>query len=235
VKQQRDQSKVNQCLEKLREIARDKSGSGNLLEASIDAARARCTLGEISQALEDIFSRHVADSRLVSGAYRKTFNDGKNNDELKQVTDRVEKFSKIDGRRPRILVAKVGQDGHDRGAKVIASAFSDLGFDVDIGPLFATPSEVALQAIDADVHVVGISTLGAGHKTLVPELIQKLNELGRRDIVVTVGGVIPPQDYQQLYDDGVKLIFGPGTRIPEAALQVLDHVEKAFASSNKSK
>jgi len=181
------------------------------------------------------FSRHVADSHLVSGAYRKTFNDGKNNDELKKVADRVENFAKIDGRRPRILVAKVGQDGHDRGAKVIASAFSDLGFDVDIGPLFATPSEVALQAIDADVHAVGISTLGAGHKTLVPELIQKLNELGRRDIVVTVGGVIPPQDYQQLYDEGVKLIFGPGTRIPEAALQVLDHIEKAFASSNKSK
>ncbi|CAF4707341.1 unnamed protein product [Rotaria sp. Silwood1] len=137
VKQQRDQSKVNKCLEKLREIASDKSGSGNLLEAGIEAARARCTLGEISQALEDVYCRHVADSRLVSGAYKQTFNDGKANDELKQVTDRVEKFLKIDGRRPRILVAKVGQDGHDRGAKVIASAFSDLGFDVDIGPLFA--------------------------------------------------------------------------------------------------
>ncbi|CAF1037298.1 unnamed protein product [Adineta steineri] len=235
VKQQRDESKVNQCLEKLREIAREKTPSGNLLEASIEAARARCTLGEISQALEDVFSRHVADSRLVSGAYRKTFNDGKNNEELKQVTDRVEKFAKIDGRRPRILVAKVGQDGHDRGAKVIASAFSDLGFDVDIGPLFATPSEVALQAIDADVHIVGVSTLGAGHKTLVPELIEKLKELGRSDIIVTVGGVIPPQDYQQLYDQGVKLIFGPGTRIPEAALQILDHVEKTFTSSNKSR
>jgi methylmalonyl-CoA mutase len=234
VKQQRNQSKVDSCLEKLREIARDKSGKGNLLEASIEAARVRCTLGEISQALEDIFSRHVADSRMVSGAYRETFNDGKNHNELKQVIERVEKFAKIEGRRPRILVAKVGQDGHDRGAKVIASAFSDLGFDVDIGPLFATPSEVALQAIDADVHVVGISTLGAGHKTLVPELIQKLNELGRRDIVVTVGGVIPPQDYQQLYDHGVKLIFGPGTRIPEAALQVLDYIEQTF-TPNKMK
>ncbi|CAF3742120.1 unnamed protein product, partial [Rotaria sp. Silwood1] len=231
VKQQRDQSKVNKCLEKLREIASDKSGSGNLLEAGIEAARARCTLGEISQALEDVYCRHVADSRLVSGAYKQTFNDGKANDELKQVTDRVEKFLKIDGRRPRILVAKVGQDGHDRGAKVIASAFSDLGFDVDIGPLFATPSEVALQAIDADVHVVGVSTLGAGHKTLVPELIKKLNEMGRRDIVITVGGVIPPQDHQQLYDQGVKLIFGPGTRIPEAAIQILDHIEKTFTSS----
>ncbi|UJR25512.1 hypothetical protein I4U23_006858 [Adineta vaga] len=234
VKQARDQSKVDQCLEKIREIARDKSGTGNLLEAAIEAARVRCTLGEISQALEDIFSRHVADSRLVSGAYRKTFNDGKNNDELQQVSDRVEKFSKIDGRHPRILVAKVGQDGHDRGAKVIASAFSDLGFDVDIGPLFATPSEVALQAIDADVHVVGVSTLGAGHKTLVPELIHKLEELGRRDIIVTVGGVVPPQDHQQLYDHGVKLIFGPGTRIPEAALQILDHIEKTFSSSTSS-
>jgi methylmalonyl-CoA mutase len=140
VKQQRNQSKVDQCLDKLREIARDKSGTGNLLEASIEASRARCTLGEISQALEDVFSRHVADSRLVSGAYRGTFDDGKNNNELKQVIDRVEKFAKIDGRRPRILVAKIGQDGHDRGAKVIASAFSDLGFDVDIGPLFAVRS-----------------------------------------------------------------------------------------------
>ncbi|CAF1382878.1 unnamed protein product [Rotaria sordida] len=235
VKQQRNQSKVDQCLENLREIARDTSASGNLFQASIEASRARCTLGEISQALEDVFSRHLADSRFVSGAYRKAFNQGKNNDELQQVIDRVEKFAKIDGRRPRILVAKIGQDGHDRGAKVIASAFSDLGFDVDIGPLFATPSEVALQAIDADVHIVGISTLGAGHKTLVPELIKKLNELGRRDIVVTVGGVIPPQDHQQLYDQGVKLIFGPGTRIPEAAMQILDHIEKTFTSTNKSK
>ena len=234
VKQHRDESKAKQCLDKLREVAREKSGSGNLLEASIEAARARCTLGEISQALEDVFSRHVADSRLVSGAYRKTFDDGKNNNELQQVIDRVEKFTKTDGRRPRILVAKVGQDGHDRGAKVIASAFSDLGFDVDIGPLFATPSEVALQAIDADVHVVGISTLGAGHKSLVPELVKKLQELGRNDIIVTVGGVIPPQDYQQLYKDGVKLIFGPGTRIPEAALQILGHIEKAVGSSNSA-
>ncbi|CAF1995783.1 unnamed protein product [Rotaria magnacalcarata] len=235
VKQQRNQSKANQCLDKLREIARDKTGSGNLLEAGIEAARARCTLGEISQALEDVYSRHVAESRLVSGAYRKTFDDGKNNNELKRVIDRVEKFSKTEGRRPRILVAKVGQDGHDRGAKVIASAFSDVGFDVDIGPLFATPSEVAMQAIDADVHVVGVSTLGAGHKSLVPELIKKLAALGRSDIIVTVGGVIPPQDYQQLYDQGVKLIFGPGTRIPEAAIQILGHIEKTFNSSNKSK
>lgn len=231
VKQNRDQAKAEKCLETIRNVAKDKTGSGNLLQAAIEAARARCTLGEISQALEDVFSRHVADSKLVSGAYRETFNDGKNNNELKTVIDRVEKFAKVDGRRPRILVAKVGQDGHDRGAKVIASAFSDLGFDVDIGPLFATPSEVALQAIDADVHVVGVSTLGAGHKTLVPELIKKLKELGRSDIVVTVGGVIPPQDYQQLYDQGVKLIFGPGTRIPEAALQVLNHIESTFSST----
>ncbi|CAF4499172.1 unnamed protein product [Rotaria sp. Silwood2] len=179
---------VNQCLEKLREVARDKSGSGNILEANIEAARARCTLGEIFQALEDAFSRHVAESGLVSGAYRKTFDDGKNNNELKQVIDRVE-----------------------------------------------TPSEVARQAIDADVHIVGVSTLGAGHKSLEPELIKKLNELRTRDIIVTVGGVIPPQDYQQLYDQGVKLIFRPGTRIPEAVIQILGHIEKTFNSSNKPK
>ncbi|CAF3045218.1 unnamed protein product [Rotaria sp. Silwood2] len=209
---------VNQCLEKLREVARDKSGSGNILEANIEAARARCTLGEIFQALEDAFSRHVAESGLVSGAYRKTFDDGKNNNELKQVIDRVEKSAKLEGR-----------------PKVIASAFTDVGFDVDISPLFATPSEVARQAIDADVHIVGVSTLGAGHKSLEPELIKKLNELRTRDIIVTVGGVIPPQDYQQLYDQGVKLIFRPGTRIPEAVIQILGHIEKTFNSSNKPK
>lgn len=231
VKQTRNESKAKQSLEQLRQIARDSTtGQGNLLEASVDAARHRCTLGEISQALEDVFSRHVADSRLVSGAYRQTFDDQKQKDELKHVIQRVEKFAKVEGRRPRILVAKLGQDGHDRGAKVIASAFSDVGFDVDIGPLFATPAEVSLQAIDADVHVVGVSTLGAGHKTLVPELIEKLKELGRKDILVTVGGVIPPQDYQQLYDHGVKLIFGPGTRIPEAAIQILDQIESTFST-----
>jgi len=223
LKQTRNQAKVDECLKDLTETARNPSKGGNLLEKSVKAARERCTLGEISSALEKVYSRHIAETKMVSGAYRGTFSD--NSDELKVVIERIEKFLKTEGRRPRILVAKIGQDGHDRGAKVIASAFSDVGFDVDIGPLFATPDEVALQAIDADVHVVGISTLGAGHKTLVPALIKRLKELGREDILVTVGGVVPPQDYEHLHSVGVKLIFGPGTRIPEAALQVLDQIE----------
>ncbi|CAF1059233.1 unnamed protein product [Didymodactylos carnosus] len=223
VKKQRDQSNADRTLEQLTAIAKDGS-KGNLLDACVQAARARCTLGEISDAMEKVFLRHTAESKLVSGAYKGTFNDS--DQELKIVIERINKFSKIEGRRPRILVAKVGQDGHDRGAKVIASAFSDVGFDVDIGPLFATPDEVVMQAIDADVHVVGVSTLGAGHKTLVPELIQKLKQLGRSDIIVTVGGVVPPQDYDMLHQSGVKCIFGPGTRIPEAALKVLDAIEQ---------
>jgi len=204
-----------------------KSGEGNLLDLGVKAARARCTVGEITDAMEKVFTRHVAKDRLVSGAYKVEFGEDK---EIEAVMKRVNDFEKKDGRRPRILVAKLGQDGHDRGAKVIASSFSDLGFDVDIGPLFATPDEVANQAIDSDCHVVGVSTLGAGHKTLVPQLIEKLKKLGRPDIIVTVGGVVPPQDYDFLYSIGVKAIFGPGTRVPLAAINMIDKIEENLSS-----
>lgn len=166
--------------------------------------------------------RHVASDRMVSGAYKTEFGES---DEINKCMKKVEAFVEHEGRRPRILVAKMGQDGHDRGAKVIATGFADLGFDVDIGPLFQTPNEVAQQAVDADVHVVGISSQAAGHKTLIPELISQMKSMGRGDIVVVCGGVIPPQDYQFLYDSGVHCIFGPGTRIPVAAMDVLDAIQ----------
>lgn len=220
LKQKRDPAVVKSALEQLTECAR--SGQGNLLDLAVKAARARATVGEITQAMEVVFKRHVAKDSLVSGAYKNAYSD---ESELKKITDRVAEFEKKDGRRPRLLVAKLGQDGHDRGAKVIASSFSDLGFDVDIGPLFATPDEVANQAIDSDCHVVGVSTLGAGHKTLIPQLIEKLKALNRPDIIVIAGGVIPPQDYDALYKTGVKCVFGPGTRIPVAAIDVLNAIE----------
>lgn len=216
----RDEQATQKCLDEITECCR--SGEGNLLDLSVKAAKARATVGEITNAMEVVFKRYVAKDNLVSGAYKSEFGE---EDELKAVTKRVNDFEVKDGRRPRILVAKLGQDGHDRGAKIIASAFSDLGFDVDIGPLFATPEEVANQAIDSDCHVVGVSTLGAGHKTLVPQLIERLKELNRPDITVIVGGVVPPQDYTMLYEHGVKSIFGPGTRIPIAAIQVIDDIE----------
>merc|ERR1711970_152025 len=168
------------------------SGEGNLLELAISAARARCTVGEISSAMEKVFGRHVASDKMVSGAYRSEYGE---TDEIKAVAAAINTFQEEEGRRPRILVAKMGQDGHDRGAKVIATGFSDLGFDVDIGPLFQTPEEVAQQAIDADVHVVGVSSLAAGHKTLVPELVRCLTQMGRPDVLIICGGVIPRQDY----------------------------------------
>ncbi|XP_070550169.1 methylmalonyl-CoA mutase, mitochondrial-like [Ptychodera flava] len=207
------------------------TGEGNLMDLSIKAARARCSVGEITDAMEEVFGRHRATDRMASGVYKSEFGE---TDELSRVTKKVEAFMEEEGRRPRILVAKMGQDGHDRGAKVIATGFADIGFDVDIGPLFQTPMEVAQQAVDADVHTVGVSTQAAGHKTLVPELIQALKELGRGDIVVICGGVIPPQDYEFLFNVGVSSIFGPGTRIPEAAMQVVDNIEtsiKARASA----
>ena len=206
-------SAITQCCE---------SGAGNLLCLSIEAARARCTVGEITDAMEKVFGRHVASNRMVSGAYKTEYGDG---DDISKVIKRVEQFAENEGRRPRILVAKVGQDGHDRGGKVIATGFADLGFDVDIGPLFATPQEAAQQAVDADVHVVGISSLAAGHKTLIPDLVKQLKEMGRPDILVVAGGVIPPQDYDFLYCAGVAAIFGPGTRIPDAAEHVIDMLE----------
>lgn len=216
LREKRDPQKTAAALSALEEAAR---GSGNLLEAAVAAARVRATLGEISQAMEKVFGRHIASDRLVSGAYKTEYGEQQ---ELAAVTEKIEEFVENEGRRPRILVAKMGQDGHDRGAKVIATGFADLGFDVDVGPLFQTPAEVAQQAIDADVHVVGASSLAAGHRTLVPELVKALADLGRPDILVIAGGVIPPQDYDFLREAGVAAIFGPGTRIPVAALDVLD-------------
>ncbi|XP_008069238.1 methylmalonyl-CoA mutase, mitochondrial [Carlito syrichta] len=229
IKSSRDQVLAEQCLAALTECAA--SGDGNILALAVDAARARCTVGEITDALKKVFGEHKANDRMVSGAYRQEFGESK---EIISAIKRVHKFMEREGRRPRLLVAKMGQDGHDRGAKVIATGFADLGFDVDIGPLFQTPREVAQQAVDADVHAVGVSTLAAGHKTLVPELIKELNSLGRPDILVMCGGVIPPQDYEFLFDVGVSNVFGPGTRIPNAAIQVLDDIEKCLEKKQQS-
>merc|ERR1712025_517705 len=210
------------------------SSTPNLMALAVDAARARCTVGEISDALEAAWGRYTPHSSVVSGVYRSEYGsegpDGGVSDELRAVEDAVEAFAARAGRRPRVLVAKMGQDGHDRGAKVIASGFSDLGFDVDIGPLFQTPDEVAQQAVDSDVHCIGVSSLAAGHKTLVPELVKSLTKLGRPDVLIICGGVIPPQDYDFLYKAGASAIFGPGTKLPVAALDVVNlisgHVDK---------
>jgi methylmalonyl-CoA mutase len=214
---ERDENAVTQSLAALTESA--KSGKGNLLELAIAAARKRATLGEISLALEEVFGRHQAKTQSISGVYASAM---ENQDSFKRATELSEKFANLEGRRPRIMVAKMGQDGHDRGAKVIATGFADLGFDVDIGPLFQTPQEVAEQAIENDVHIVGASSLAAGHKTLVPQLVKALKELGRPDIMVVAGGVIPAKDYQFLYDSGVAAIFGPGTVLSEAAIKILE-------------
>jgi methylmalonyl-CoA mutase len=212
----RDEKKAQATLAALTEGAK---GNANLLELAVDAARARATVGEISDAMEKVFGRHSAQIRSISGVYGAAY-EGDN--EFAAIRDDIEKFSKEEGRRPRMLVAKMGQDGHDRGAKVIATAFADLGFDVDIGPLFQTPEEVAKDAVEADVHVVGISSQAAGHKTLVPLLIEALKKAKAEDILVVVGGVIPVQDYDFLRKAGVAAIFGPGTNIPDAARDVLN-------------
>lgn len=222
IKEQRNPDEVKIAMDAISECC--KTGQGNLLDLSIKAARVRCTVGEITEAMERVVGRHVASDRMVSGAYKTEFGE---TDEISQCIKKVEAFVEGEGRRPRILVAKMGQDGHDRGAKVIATGFADLGFDVDIGPLFQTPKEVAQQAVDADVHVVGISSQAAGHKTLLPELIAQMKDMGRGDIVVVCGGVIPPQDYEFLYKAGVNAVFGPGTRIPAAAMNVLDAILNA--------
>ena len=217
----RDQELVTQKLEALTESA--KTGDGNLLALAVDAARYRATVGEISMALEKVYGRHQAQTRAISGVYRKEV--GEMNEAVETVRRRVENFIKLDGRRPRILVAKMGQDGHDRGQKVIAAAFADLGFDVDIGPLFQTPAETARQAAENDVHVVGVSSLAAGHLTLVPALKKELSAIDRSDILIVVGGVIPPQDYPALLEKGAAAIFGPGTIISKAAIGVIDQIE----------
>jgi methylmalonyl-CoA mutase len=195
-----------------------KTGEGNLLALAVDAARARATVGEISDALESEWGRHKAQQRSISGVYGSAYQDDEG---FMSIKNKVEAFAENHGRRPRMLVVKMGQDGHDRGAKVIATAFADLGFDVDVGPMFQTPEEAAQQAIENDVHIVGVSSQAAGHKTLVPQLIASLREQGAEDIIVICGGVIPPKDYDQLRADGVAAIFGPGTNIPEAAEEVL--------------
>ncbi|KAI8812540.1 methylmalonyl-coenzyme A mutase [Cladochytrium replicatum] len=220
IKDTRDSVKAQAALDALTALA--KGGDGNLLGFAIDAARARCTVGEISGALEQVWGRHNPIVRVVSGAYKSEYGTS---DDISNTLAMVEEFVKKHGRRPRILVAKMGQDGHDRGAKVIASGFADLGFDVDIGPLFQTPAEVARQALDADVHVVGVSSQAAGHKTLVPELIAELKKLGIGEKMVVAGGVIPAQDYDFLYEAGVSAIFGPGTKIPLAAQEVIRKID----------
>ncbi|KAJ3431013.1 methylmalonyl-coa mutase [Anaeramoeba flamelloides] len=221
VKQERNNKKAMECLEALTECA--KTGKGNLLDLSINAARARCTVGEISDSLEKVYGRYQLMDSVVQGAYKGSFI---NKNEFENLSDQVEDFKKKVGRRPRILAGKLGQDGHDRGIKVIASGFSDLGFDVDVGPLFQTPKELAKDAITSDVDVVGVSSLAAGHKTLLPDLISELKKNGAKDIVVICGGVIPPQDYDYLYEKGVHLVFGPGTKILDCAQQTLDKIKE---------
>jgi methylmalonyl-CoA mutase len=232
LRRERNAKAMKAALDALTECAR--SGKGNLLDLSIMAARARATVGEITLALEKVFGRHMANIRAVSGIYAREVAMGKKGDAMKRLKARVEAFAEREGRRPRILVAKLGQDGHDRGQKVIATAFADLGFDVDIGPLFQTPAEVARQAVENDVHIVGVSSLAAGHRTLVPELLGELKKQGREDILVVVGGVIPPEDRDALIKLGVKAIFPPGTAIAEAALDLLDKLDKTLGHSGKA-
>ena len=216
IKSERDSAKVQEALNDLIECA--KTGKGNLLELAVIAARYRATLGEISDALETVFGRYKAQIKSFSGVYSKEIKDDKSFEEAKQLAN---KFAELEGRRPRIMVAKMGQDGHDRGAKVVSTGYADVGFDVDIGPLFQTPAEAAKQAVENDVHILGVSSLAAGHKTLVPQVIEELKKYGREDIMVIVGGVIPSQDYQFLFDAGAAAVFGPGTKISEAAILLL--------------
>ena len=229
VRANRDSDAVAHALDALTQAA--VSGEGNLLELAVDAARARATLGEISGALERVWGRHKAVIRSIAGVYRAEYGD---DEEIAQVRRATDDFAEVEGRRPRILVAKMGQDGHDRGAKVIATAFADLGFDVDIGPLFQTPEEVARQAMENDVHAVGVSSLAAGHKTLVPQLAAELRRLGRGDIMIVVGGVIPAQDYDFLYANGASAIFGPGTVIPVAAGKIVGELGRRLGHLGKS-
>jgi methylmalonyl-CoA mutase len=230
MKANRNEEEVTKHLARLTKAAED--GSENLLAIAVDAARARASLGEISDAIEAVSGRHKAVIRSISGVYSSNYAETEVIEECKQMTD---EFLENEGRRPRILVAKMGQDGHDRGAKVVATAYADLGFDVDISPLFMTPAETAQMAVENDVHVVGVSSLAAGHKTLVPELIAELAKLGREDIIVICGGVIPAQDYEFLYEAGAKAIFGPGTVIPVAAIKMLEEIYKQLGYEEVSK
>ena len=218
---ERNESECRAALDALTRVA--ESGSGNLLAACVDAARKRASVGEMSDAMEKVFGRHKAEIKLVSGVYGKVFEQ---NEEFEAIRKEIDAFAEEEGRRPRILIAKMGQDGHDRGAKVVATAYADAGFDVDMGPLFQTPEETAKMAVENDVHVVGVSSLAAGHKTLVPQLIAELKKLGADDIAVVCGGVIPRQDYELLYAAGAAAIFGPGTPITVSARQTLDAIRK---------
>lgn len=214
---ERDNAAVNAALDALTRCA--ETGQGNLLELSIDAARKRASLGEISYALEKVFGRYKAKINLISNVYS---SQTKESDAFKRAQELTDKFAKLEGRRPRIMVAKMGQDGHDRGAKVVATGYADMGFDVDMGPLFQTPAEAAKQAVENDVHIFGASSLAAGHKTLLPQVIEELKKLGREDIMVVAGGVIPPQDYQFLFDAGVAAVFGPGTPVSTSAIKMME-------------
>ena len=226
LREARDESAVTESLEQIYQCAC--SGDGNLLELCIEATRRRATVGEISAAMEREFGRFKAQAQTVSGVYGAAF-DG--DEDWQSMRGDIEAFVEVQGRRPRMLVCKMGQDGHDRGAKVVATAFADVGFDIDLSPMFSTPAEVARQAIENDVHVIGASSLAAGHKTLVPSLIRELEKQGGSDIIVIAGGVIPENDYPFLYDAGVKCIFGPGTPIPKAARQVLAAVLESTATA----
>ena len=223
IKKHRNEKKCSEALSHLEKVA---AGGGNLLSAAIEASRARATVGEISMAMEKVFGRHRAEVKTLAGVYGAAY---EGDEDFIAIQLELEKFAKDEGRRPRMLVVKMGQDGHDRGAKVIATAFADIGFDVDVGPLFQTPDEAAQDAIDNDVHVIGISSQAAGHKTLAPKLIESLNQRDAGDILVICGGVIPQQDYEFLYEKGVKAIFGPGTNIPQAASKILDLIRLAKA------
>jgi len=222
----RDPEKVEHWLDAITKSM--DTGEGNLLELAVEAARARASLGEISYAVERAVGRHKAVIRSISGIYSSEFSENEIIEEVRRMTD---EFENEEGRRPRIMVAKMGQDGHDRGAKVVATAYADMGFDVDIGPLFQTPEETAQDAVDNDVHIVGMSSLAAGHKTLLPQLVEELKKRGRGDIMVVVGGVIPAQDYQFLREHGAAAIFGPGTVIPAAAKEMLVLLNKHLAEA----
>jgi methylmalonyl-CoA mutase len=215
VRTTRDESR---CRDALRRLTEGAAGRANLLELAIEATRVRATVGEISDALEQVFSRHRATIRSITGVYGSAY---EGDEGYAKVGEEIEEFAREEGRRPRMLVVKLGQDGHDRGAKVIATAFADIGFDVDVGPLFQTPEEAARDAIENDVHVVGVSSQAAGHKTLVPDLIAELRKQGGDDILVVCGGVIPPHDYGFLMESGVSAVYGPGTNIPHAAAEIL--------------
>jgi methylmalonyl-CoA mutase len=220
IRAERDEAKVRQALAELTQAAET---GGNILEAALPAVRARATVGEISDAMEKVFGRFVATTQCISGVYAAEFKD---QSVIEALRKRCDAFVEKQGRRPRILLTKMGQDGHDRGIKVVATAFADFGFDVDISPMFQTPEEAAKMAVENDVHVVGASTLAAGHKTLVPQLIQALKKEGAEDILVVAGGVIPPGDYDFLYKAGVNAVFGPGTALIHSANQVLNALER---------